>query len=122
MAIKQRRTGLRACIEAKGGQFEHKLYRLVQNDRLNEFFTFCNKKAQLTHGLRAHLSKKAVSRHLGFYRTGNSAIRSPDPENTCLELNMDWIGAPFARYLSLNYTVTLKLGFGVIQGHRKRHH
>jgi len=27
----------------------------------------------------------AVSRHLGFYRTRNSAIRSADPENPSLE-------------------------------------
>jgi len=27
----------------------------------------------------------AVSRHLGFYRTANSAIRSDDPENLNLE-------------------------------------
>jgi len=26
-----------------------------------------------------------VSRHLGYYRTENSAIRSADPENPCLE-------------------------------------
>jgi len=36
-------------------------------------------------------SKRAVSRHLGFYRTGNNAIPSADPENHCLELNMEWI-------------------------------
>jgi len=40
-AIKQWRTHLRACFEAKGGHFEHKLYRLVQNDRLHECFAFC---------------------------------------------------------------------------------
>jgi len=40
-AIKQWRTRLRACVEAKGGHFEHKFYRLVQNDRLHECFTFC---------------------------------------------------------------------------------
>jgi len=34
----------------------------------------------------------AVSRHLGFYRTANSAIRSADPENPSLESNMEWIG------------------------------
>ena len=34
----------------------------------------------------------AVSRHLGFYRTGNSAMRSTDPENLCLEPDMEWIG------------------------------
>jgi len=33
-----------------------------------------DKKAQLTQGF----SKMAVSRHLGYYRTGNSAIRSAD--------------------------------------------
>jgi len=29
-----------AYVEAKGGHFEHKLWRLVQNDRLHECFTF----------------------------------------------------------------------------------
>ena len=38
---------LRACIEAKGGHFEHKLKRLVQNDRLHECFTFCKKICQV---------------------------------------------------------------------------
>ena len=36
------------------------------------------------------ISKMAVSRHLGFYRTANSAIRSADPENPSLEPNMEW--------------------------------
>ena len=40
-AIKQWRTRLRARVEAKGGHFEHKLQRLVQNDRLHECSTFC---------------------------------------------------------------------------------
>ena len=35
----------------------------------------------------------AVSRHLGFYRTGNGAIRSADPENPNLEPDMEWIGS-----------------------------
>jgi len=35
-------------------------------------------------------------RHLGFVRTGNSAIRSADPENRTLEPNMKWIGSPVA--------------------------
>jgi len=38
-AIKQHLP--RACVEAKGGHFEHKLKRLVQNDHLHECFTFC---------------------------------------------------------------------------------
>jgi len=36
--------------------------------------------------------KMAVSHHLGFYRTANSASRSTDPENPSLEPNMEWIG------------------------------
>ena len=70
------------CLEAEGN-----------------LYTELNKKAQLTQGLRATaLSfqdggcfKMAVSRHLGYYRTGNSAIRSADPENPSLEPNMEWI-------------------------------
>ena len=36
----------------------------------------------------------AVGCHSGFDRTGNSAIRSADPENPTLEPNMMWIGSP----------------------------
>jgi len=87
-----------------------------------------NKKAQLTQGLRTYArqrrhSKMAVSRHLGFYGTANSAIRSVDPENPNLEPNMEWIGCTVCEIsMPLNYTVTLKLGFGVTQGHRKWHY
>ena len=35
-------------------------------------------------------------RHLGFVRTGNSAIKSSIPENPTLEQNMKWIGRPVA--------------------------
>ena len=38
------------------------------------------------------MPKMAVSRHLGFYRTANSAIRSADPESPSLGPNMEWIG------------------------------
>ena len=34
--------------------------------------------------------------HLGFVRSGNSAIRSAVPENPTLEQNMKWIGRPVA--------------------------
>jgi len=37
-----------------------------------------------------------VGRHLGFVRTGNSAIWSAVPENPTLEQNMKWIGRPVA--------------------------
>jgi len=39
----------------------------------------------------------AVSRHLGYYRTGNSAIRSADPENLILEPNIMSIGKAVAK-------------------------
>ena len=56
-----------------------------------------DKKAQLTQGLRATppsfqdggCSKMAVSRHLRYYRTENSAIRSADPQNPSLEPNTE---------------------------------
>ena len=42
------------------------------------------------------LSKMAACRQLGFDVTGNSAIRSADPENPTLEPNMKCIGSPVA--------------------------
>jgi len=59
----------------------------------------------------------AVSRHLGFYRTTNSAIQSTDPENPSLKPNLEWIGWTVCEIFA--FTVTLKVGFGVTQGHRK---
>jgi len=64
----------------------------------------------------------AVNGHLGFYRTANSVIRSADAENSSLEPNVEWIGCTVCEICeTLNYIVTLKLGFGVTQaqGHRK---
>jgi len=57
----------------------------------------------------------AASRHLRFYRTANSAIRSADPEAPSGNQTWSGLDAPFARYSRLNYIVTLKLGYGVIQ-------
>jgi len=54
------------------------------------------------------ISKMAVFRHLGFYRTANSAIRSADPENLSIESNMEWIGCTVCEIFA--FTVTLKLG------------
>jgi len=51
----------------------------------------------------------AVNRHLEYYRIGNSAIRSADPENPVPEQTWSGSDASFARYLPLNCTVTLKL-------------
>jgi len=70
-----------------------------------------NKKAQLTQGLRATApsfqdggcTKTAVSRHLGYYRTGNSAIRSADHENPCLEPDMEWIGCTVCEIFAFKF-------------------
>jgi len=43
-----------------------------------------------------------VSRHLGFYRTANCAIRSADPENLSLEPNMEWIGCSVCEIFAFN--------------------
>jgi len=67
-------------------------------------------------------SKMAVSRHLGYYRTGNSAIRSADPENPCLEPNMEWIGCTVCEIFAFKLYCDLETGVRVTQGHRKRHH
>jgi len=59
-----------------------------------------DKKAQLV--TRRH-SKMAVRRHLGFYRTANSAIRSTDPQNPNLEPIMEWIGCTVCKIFALLY-------------------
>jgi len=64
----------------------------------------------------------AVTCHLGYYRTGNSAIRSADPENPCLEPDMEWIGCTVCEIFAFKLYCALKLGFGVTQGHQKQHH
>jgi len=38
-----------------------------------------------------HHYKMAASRHLRYYQTANSTIRSTDPENPCPEQDMEWI-------------------------------
>ena len=64
----------------------------------------------------------AVSRHLGFYRTANSAIRSVNPENSGLEPNMEWIGCTVCEIFAFKLYGDLEMGLGVTQGHRKWHH
>jgi len=43
----------------------------------------------------------AVSRHLGYYRTGNSTLWSDDPENPSLGPNMEWIGCTVCEIFAL---------------------
>ena len=48
-------------------------------------------------------SKMAAGRQLGFDVTGNSAIRSADPENPTLEPNMKCVGSPVAEIWPFAY-------------------
>jgi len=56
----------------------------------------------------------AVSRHLGFYRTANSAIRSADPENPSLESNTEWIGCTISKIFAFKLYCDLETG---VRGH-----
>jgi len=49
------------------------------------------------------LSNMAACRQNGFDATGNSAIRSADPENPTLEPNMECIGSPVAEIWPFAY-------------------
>jgi len=61
-------------------------------------------------------SKMAVSRHLGYYRTGNSAIRSADPKNPCLEPDMEWIGCTVCEIFAFTLYRDLETR---VQGHSR---
>jgi len=52
----------------------------------------------------------AVSRHLGHYPTGNSAIRSADPENPCLETDMEWIECTVCEIIAFKLYCDLETG------------
>ena len=52
----------------------------------------------------------AASYHLGFYRTGNSAIRSADPENH----NLEWIGCTVCEIFAFKLYCDFEIG---VQGH-----
>ena len=56
----------------------------------------------------------AVSRHLGFYRIGNSAIRSAFLENPSLEPNMEWIGCTVCEIFAFKLYCDLDTG---VRGH-----
>jgi len=61
-------------------------------------------------------SKMAVSRHLGFYRTGNSAIQSAGSENPNLEPNMEWIGCTVCEIFAFKLYCDLETG---VRGHSR---
>ena len=62
------------------------------------------------------ISKMAVSRHLGFYRTANSDIRSADPENASLGPNMEWIGCTVCEIFAFKLHCDLETG---VRGHSR---
>jgi len=59
----------------------------------------------------------AVSRRLGHYRTGNSAMRSIDPENPCLEPDMEWIGCTISEIFDFKLYCDLETGVRPLWGH-----
>jgi len=58
----------------------------------------------------------AVSRHLGCYRTTNSAIRSADPENRSLEPNMERIGCTVCEIFAFKIYCDLEIW---VRGHSR---
>ena len=64
-------------------------------------------------------------RHLGFVRTGNSAVRSAVPENPTLEPNMKSIGSPVAEIWPFAYVGGMEPPFwveGEVVGGQRWHH
>jgi len=51
-----------------------------------------------------------VSRHLGLYRTANSAVRSADLEKRSLEPNMEWIGCTVCQIFAFKVYSDLEIG------------
>jgi len=70
----------------------------------------------------AVISRWPISAIMDIIEPEIAPFDPPTPKT--LAYNQTWSGsdAPFARYSPLKYTVILKLGFGVTQGHRKRHY
>jgi len=66
----------------------------------------------------------AACRQFGFYVTGNSAIRSADPENHTVEPNMKCIGSPVAEIFPFAYVGAYETPFwgkGGRRGQRWHH-
>jgi len=58
---------------------------------------------------------RLISRHLKYYPTGNSSIRSADPENPCLEPNMEWIGCTVCEIFVCKLYCDLEWGSGSLK-------
>jgi len=58
----------------------------------------------------------AVSRHLGFYRAANIAIRSTDPENPSIEPNMEWIACTVCEIFAFKVYCDLETS---VRGHSR---
>jgi len=107
-------TALRICNEPNVENLRH--------DGWEAWLQKYTRKPSSTQGLRATAlsfqdggcSKMAVSRHIGYYRTGNSAIRSADPGNPCLEPHMEWIGCTVCEIFSFKLYCDLETG---VRGH-----
>jgi len=57
----------------------------------------------------------AVSRHLEYYRTANSAVRSADRENPSLEPDVEWIGCTVCEIFAFELYYDLETGSGSLK-------
>jgi len=76
---------------------------LSQDDRAMRAISGSKSNEPLRRYDHSKLSKMAACRQLGFDVTGNSAIRSADPEKPTLEPNMKCIGWPVAQIWPFAY-------------------
>jgi len=58
----------------------------------------------------------AVSRHLEYYQTANSTIRSTELENPCLDSDMEWIGCTVCEVFAFKLYCDLETG---VRGHSR---
>ena len=102
------------CWYWYNGTMEYKFMCSSQNTRKTHTMSQ-TRKPSWRKGNARH-TKMAVSSHLGFYRTGNSAIRSADPENPSLEANMEWIGCTVCEIFGFKLYCVLETG---VRGHSR---
>jgi len=107
---------IRHCVGVQGTQLRFfSLKRLPPGLLTN---TKRTRKPSWRNGYARQLrhSKMAISRHLKYYPTGNSAIRSADPENPCVESNVEWIGCTVCEIFAIKLFCDLETG---VWGHSR---
>jgi len=92
------------------------LLRLVMG-----WYQFLTRKPSWRKGYarQRHHCKMAVGRHLGYYQTANNTIRSTDPENPCLEPDMECIGRTVCEIFAFKLYCDLETGVRAFRGHSR---